>query len=89
MAHESEVADFESLASAAEVGPRTLQSLTLVPRVIHGTPSGSPPGAFLFAHGGRDRHPFPVPTEIYDRTMRCSTGPSIVHVSERGTRRRR
>ena len=25
---------------------------------------------FLFAHGGKDRHPFPVPLRVYDQTIR-------------------
>ena len=52
------------------VGPRTLQSLTLVSEVIHGTPSRfSDPARFSFAHGGKDGHPFPVPTSVYDETV--------------------
>ena len=27
------------------------------------------PARFAFAHGGKDRHPFPVPTKVYDRTI--------------------
>ena len=70
LAHESEVADFESLLLLPGVGPRTLQSLTLVSEVIHGTPSRfTDPARFSFAHGGKNGHPFPVPTEIYDRTI--------------------
>ena len=70
LAHESEVADFESLLLLPGVGPRTLQSLTLVSEVIHGTPSRfTDPARFSFAHGGKDGHPFPVPTGIYDRTI--------------------
>jgi hypothetical protein len=26
-------------------------------------------GPFSLAHGGKDRHPFPVPTLVYDRTI--------------------
>jgi hypothetical protein len=26
-------------------------------------------GAFFLAHGGKDRHPFPVPTRVYDKTI--------------------
>src|SRR5437660_326566 len=31
--------------------------------------SFSDPARFSFAHGGKDRRPFPVPTKIYDRTI--------------------
>jgi hypothetical protein len=52
------------------LGPRTLQSLALVSEVIHGTPSRfKDPARFSFAHGGKDGHPFPVPTKVYDETI--------------------
>ena len=70
LAHEREVRDFESLLLLEGLGPRTLQSLTLVSEVIHGTPSRfTDPARFSFAHGGKDGHPFPVPTKIYDDTI--------------------
>ena len=62
--------DFESLLLLQGLGPRTLQSLTLVSEVIHGTPSRfSDPARFSFAHGGKDGHPFPVPTKVYDESI--------------------
>lgn len=62
--------DFESLLLLEGLGPRTLQSLTLVSEVIHGTKSRfEDPARFSFAHGGKDGHPFPVPTRIYDETI--------------------
>jgi hypothetical protein len=70
LAHESEVKDFESLLLTPGLGPRTLQSLVLVSEVIHGTPSRfKDPARFSFAHGGKDGHPFPVPTKVYDETI--------------------
>jgi hypothetical protein len=70
LAHETGVADFESLLMVHGVGPRALQSLTLVSEVIYGTPSRfSDPARFSFAHGGKDGHPFPVPTRTYDETI--------------------
>lgn len=70
LAHETNVTDMESLLLQEGVGPRTLQSLTLVSEVIHGTPSRfSDPARFSFAHGGKDGHPFPVPTSVYDETV--------------------
>ncbi|MFV0535924.1 MAG: DUF763 domain-containing protein [Dysgonomonas sp.] len=70
LAHETNVGDMESLLLLEGVGPRTLQSLTLVSEVIHGTPSRfSDPARFSFAHGGKDGHPFPVPTRVYDETI--------------------
>ncbi len=52
------------------VGPRTMQSLALVSEVIHGAPSRfTDPARFSFAHGGKDGHPFPVPTKVYDESI--------------------
>lgn len=70
-AYESENTDFESLLLTPGLGPRTLQSLTLVSEVIYGTPSlFTDPARFSFAHGGKDGHPFPVTTKIYDESIR-------------------
>jgi hypothetical protein len=70
LAHEREVTDFESLLLLEGVGPRAIQSLTLVSEIIHGTPSRfTDPARFSFAHGGKDGHPFPVPTKTYDQTI--------------------
>ena len=63
--------NFEELLLTPGLGPRTLQSLTLVSEVIYGTPSRfTDPARFSFAHGGKDGHPFPVPVKIYDETIR-------------------
>ena len=70
LSHERRVQDFESVLLLEGVGPRTIQSLTLVSEVIYGTPSRfSDPARFSFAHGGKDGHPFPVPLKVYDETI--------------------
>lgn len=70
-AYESNPKDFETLLLTPGLGPRTLQSLTLVSEVINGTPSRfQDPARFSFAHGGKDGHPFPVPLKIYDESIR-------------------
>jgi uncharacterized protein len=70
LAHERQVTDFESLLLLEGVGPRAIQSLTLVSEIIHGTPSRfTDPARFSFAHGGKDGHPFPVPVKTYDQTI--------------------
>lgn len=70
LAHEKEVQSFESLLLLEGVGPRAIQSLALVSEVIHGTPTRfTDPARFSFAHGGKDGHPFPVPTKVYDETI--------------------
>jgi hypothetical protein len=70
LAHEQEIKNFESLLLLEGVGPRAIQSLTLVSEVIYGTPSRfTDPARFSFAHGGKDGHPFPVPLKVYDETI--------------------
>lgn len=70
LAHEKQPSNFEELLLLEGVGPRTVQSLALVSEVIHGTPSRfKDPARFSFAHGGKDGHPFPVPTKTYDEVI--------------------
>ncbi len=70
-AYENQPSNFEDLLLTPGLGPRTLQSLTLVSEVIYGTPSRfTDPARFSFAHGGKDGHPFPVPLKIYDESIR-------------------
>lgn len=70
LARENEPENFEDLLMLKGVGPRTMQSLALVSEVIHGAPSRfTDPARFSFAHGGKDGHPFPVPTKTYDETI--------------------
>jgi hypothetical protein len=70
LAHESQLTDFSDALLLKGVGPRTMQSLSLVSEVIYGAPSRfTDPARFSFAHGGKDGHPFPVPTKTYDETI--------------------
>ena len=63
-------ADFSELLLTPGVGQRTVRALALVAEVVHGAPCRfSDPARFSFAHGGKDRHPFPVPLTVYDRTI--------------------
>jgi hypothetical protein len=63
-------ADFSELLLVPGVGARTVQALALVSEVVHGAPYRfQDPGRFSLAHGGKDRHPFPVPLRVYDETI--------------------
>ena len=63
-------ADFENLLLTPGVGARTVQALAMVAEVVHGKPCRfSDPARFSLAHGGKDRHPFPVPLKVYDETI--------------------
>lgn len=62
--------DFAELLQVPGVGARTVRSLALVAEVLHGTPCRfTDPARFSLAHGGKDRHPFPVPTKVMDHTI--------------------
>ena len=62
--------DFAELLQVPGVGARTVRALAMVAEVVHGTPCRfSDPARFSLALGGKDRHPFPVPTKVYDHTI--------------------
>ena len=62
--------DFADLLLVPGVGARTVQSLAMVAEVVHGAPYRfADPARFSLAHGGKDRHPYPVPTKVYDQTI--------------------
>jgi len=62
--------DFEALLLVPGVGARTIKALAMVAEVVHGAPCRfSDPARFSLAHGGKDRHPFPVPLKVYDETI--------------------
>ena len=70
VSYQQKLQDFASLLLVENLGPRTLQSLALIAEVIHGTPTRfTDPARFSFAHGGKDRHPFPVPLKTYDESI--------------------
>jgi hypothetical protein len=63
--------DFPELLLTPGVGARTVRSLAMVAEVVHGAPYRfSDPARFSLAHGGKDRHPYPVPIKVYDETIR-------------------
>ncbi|MQW89268.1 DUF763 domain-containing protein [Sinorhizobium saheli] len=62
--------DFQALLMVPGVGARTVKALAMVAEVVHGAPCRfSDPARFSLAHGGKDRHPFPVPLKVYDETI--------------------
>jgi hypothetical protein len=63
-------ADFAELLLVPGVGARTVRALAQVAEIVHGAPYRfSDPARFSIAHGGKDRHPYPVPLNVYDRTI--------------------
>jgi hypothetical protein len=62
--------DFAELLLVPGVGARTVRALAMVAEVVHGAPCRfTDPARFSLAHGGKDRHPYPVPTRVYDHTI--------------------
>ena len=61
-----------SLVVKEKLPPRRLiGALAMVAEVVHGAPYRfTDPARFSFAHGGKDRHPFPVPLRVYDETIK-------------------
>lgn len=63
--------DYADLLLTPKVGARTVQALALVAEVVHGAPCRfTDPARYSMAHGGKDRHPFPIPVRVYDETIR-------------------
>ena len=63
--------DFADLLLTPGVGARTVKALAMVAEVVHGAPYRfTDPARFSLAHGGKDRHPYPVPIKVYDETIR-------------------
>ena len=63
--------DFPDLLLTPGVGARTVRALAMVAEVMHGAPCRfTDPARFSVAHGGKDRHPFPVPLKAYDETIK-------------------
>jgi uncharacterized protein len=63
--------DFPDLLLTPGVGARAVRSLAMVAEVVHGAPYRfADPARFSLAHGGKDRHPYPVPLKVYDETIR-------------------
>jgi len=63
--------DFAELLLTPGVGARTVRALAMVAEVVHGAPYRfTDPARFSLAHGGKDRHPYPVPLKVYDETIR-------------------
>jgi hypothetical protein len=68
--YERQPEDFVTLLEMEGVGARTLRALSLVGELVHGAPvSIKDPARFAFAHGGKDRHPYPVDRKTYEQSI--------------------
>jgi hypothetical protein len=57
-------------------GARTVRSLAMVAEVVHGAYRFRGPARFSLAHGGKDRHPYPVSDQ---GLRRDDPGPEVCH----------
>jgi hypothetical protein len=68
--YERQPSNFESLLEINGVGPKTLRALALTSELLYGTPlSFKDPARYSFAHGGKDKTPYPLDRKLYDRTI--------------------
>jgi hypothetical protein len=69
-AYEAQPRDFTDLLAVPGVGAKGLRALSLVAELAFGQPASvRDPVSFSFAHGGKDRTPFPVDRTTYDNTI--------------------
>src|SRR5215207_8434254 len=68
--YEAAPQNFEQLLAVPGVGAKSVRALALVADVVYGSPASMrDPARFSFAHGGKDRHPYPVDREVYDHSV--------------------
>ncbi len=68
--YEAAPTDFQALLGVPGVGSKTLRALALAAELIYGTPTSTrDPARFAFAHGGKDRVPYPVDRATYEQTI--------------------
>ncbi|MCS7215133.1 MAG: DUF763 domain-containing protein [Thermodesulfovibrio sp.] len=68
--YEKQPANFEALLEIKGVGAKVLRAIALTSEIIYGTPiSFKDPARYSFAHGGKDRIPYPVDRKLYDKTI--------------------
>lgn len=68
--YEAQPAGFEDLLGMRGVGPKTLRALSLLAEVIYGAEASfRDPARFSYAHGGKDRTPYPVDRSVYDGSI--------------------
>ncbi|MBW3578186.1 MAG: DUF763 domain-containing protein [Actinobacteria bacterium] len=69
-AYEAQPADFTALLAVPGLGAKGLRALALVAELTYGEPTSvRDPVSYSFAHGGKDRTPYPVDRATYDSTI--------------------
>jgi hypothetical protein len=69
--HEFDPKNYEELVAFEGVGPKTVRALALIAKLVYGKEaSWMDPVKYTFAHGGKDRIPYPVDRKTYDESIR-------------------
>jgi len=69
--HEFDPKNYEELVAFEGVGPKTVRALALIAKLVYGKEaSWVDPVKYTFAHGGKDRVPYPVDRKTYDDSIR-------------------
>jgi hypothetical protein len=69
--HEFDPKNYEELVAFEGVGPKTVRALALIAKLVYGKEvSWVDPVKYTFAHGGKDRIPYPVDRRTYDESIR-------------------
>jgi hypothetical protein len=69
--HEFDPRNYEELVAFEGVGPKTVRALALIAKLVYGKEaSWIDPVKYTFAHGGKDRIPYPVDRKTYDESIR-------------------
>jgi hypothetical protein len=69
--HEFDPKNYEELVAFEGVGPKTVRALALIAKLVYGKEaSWVDPVKYTFAHGGKDRIPYPVDRKTYDESIR-------------------
>lgn len=68
--HEFDPKNYEEIVRMEGVGPKTIRALAILSKLIFGAPIvWKDVKFFSFAHGGKDRIPYPVDRKTYDKTI--------------------
>ncbi len=69
-AYEIQPKNYEELISLNGMGPKKIRALALVSDLIYGTQiNWKDPVKYSFAHGGKDRIPYPIDEETYENSI--------------------
>jgi len=69
--HEFDPKNYEELVAFEGVGPKTVRALALIAKLVYGKEaSWVDPVKYTFAHGGKDRVPYPVDRKTYDESIK-------------------